>query len=84
MTVQSDITAPEPIDRDVAIIMFIRAHIAESGYPPSVREIGDAVGLTSTSSVHARLQKLEKAGVIVRADKRSRAITLNKHLRPAA
>jgi hypothetical protein len=60
----------------IAILDFIRDHVAAHGYPPSVREIGDAVGLASTSSVHHQLCRLEKIGVLARTDRRSRAICL--------
>lgn len=63
-------------DTDREITEFIRSCVATRGYPPSVREIGEMVGMTSTSSVHHRLRKLQREGVIRRADNRSRAITL--------
>ncbi len=55
---------------------FILSFISEHGYPPSVREIGAAVGLKSPSTVHFHMKGLEKAGVIVKADGKTRAITL--------
>ena len=54
----------------------MREHIDAHDFPPSVREIGEHVGLTSTASVHHQLRRLEKLGVLLRAPKRSRAITL--------
>ncbi|MCI8552942.1 MAG: transcriptional repressor LexA [Lawsonibacter sp.] len=48
----------------------------EHGYPPSVREIGTAVGLKSPSTVHFHMKSLEDAGVIVKAEGKTRAITL--------
>ena len=55
---------------------FIRAFTIEHGYPPSVREIADAVNLRSPSTVHFHLKALEEAGVIVRSSGKTRAITL--------
>ena len=55
---------------------FIAETIQEQGYPPSVREIGDAVGLKSPSTVHFHLKGLEEAGVIVKAEGKTRAISL--------
>src|SRR6266540_2055533 len=50
--------------RQRRILEFIRDAVNERGYPPSIREICDEVGLTSTSSVHSQLQTLEKKGFI--------------------
>ena len=50
--------------------------IGEQGYAPSVREIGEAVGLKSPSTVHFHMKNLEKAGMIVKAKKKTRAISL--------
>jgi len=58
------------------IMDYMHAFTAEHGYPPSVREIGAAVGLKSPSTVHFHLKGLEEAGVIVKAEGKSRAITL--------
>lgn len=58
----------------IVILDFIRDHIERRGYPPSVREIGEAVELTSTSSVHHHLRRLEKLGVLARTSGRCRAI----------
>ena len=55
---------------------FIQDFAAQHGYPPSVREIGAAVGLKSPSTVHFHLKGLEEAGVIVKAEGKTRAITL--------
>ena len=55
---------------------FIQAFAAQHGYPPSVREIGAAVGLKSPSTVHFHLKGLEEAGMIVKAEGKTRAITL--------
>ena len=56
------------------IVAFIKKQIIERGYPPSVREIGEAVGLKSTSSVHSQLEKLERYGYIRRDPTKSRTI----------
>ena len=53
-------------DKQTAILEFIRSEIEQKGYPPSVREICSAVGLKSTSSVHAHLTQLEKKGLLRR------------------
>lgn len=58
------------------ILEFIRETSAERGYPPSVREIAEAVGLASTSAVHHHLTKLEREGRLQKAATRSRALTL--------
>ena len=55
---------------------YIVACIREQGYPPSVREIGDAVGLKSPSTVHFHLKHLEEAGVIEKGAGKGRAIAL--------
>ena len=55
---------------------FILAFTSEHGYPPSVREIGAAVGLKSPSTVHFHMKGLEEAGVIVKAEGKTRAISL--------
>lgn len=60
------------------IYEFIASCIQEQGYPPSVREIGDAVGLKSPSTVHFHLKHLEEAGYIEKGAGKGRAITLAK------
>jgi repressor LexA len=59
------------------IYQYIAACIREQGYPPSVREIGEAVGLKSPSTVHFHLKHLEAAGVIEKNAGKGRAITLS-------
>ena len=58
------------------ILDFMKARILEKGYPPSVREICEAVSLKSTSSVHAHLETLEKNGYIRRDPAKPRAIEI--------
>jgi repressor LexA len=60
--------------RQRTILDVIRASVTSRGYPPSIREIGDAVGLTSTSSVAHQLRTLEKKGFIRRDPNRPRAV----------
>ena len=55
---------------------FILEFTAQHGYPPSVREIGSAMGLKSPSTVHFHMKGLEEAGVIVKAEGKTRAISL--------
>lgn len=55
---------------------YIALCIREQGYPPSVREIGEAVGLKSPSTVHFHLKHMEEAGVISKGSGKGRAITL--------
>ena len=56
------------------ILDFIAAQIRERGYPPSVREIGEAVGLTSSSTVHTHLTTLQRQGFLLRDPTKPRAI----------
>lgn len=58
------------------IYVYIVTCVREQGYPPSVREIGEAVGLKSPSTVHFHLKHLEEAGVIEKGAGKGRAITL--------
>lgn len=58
------------------ILNFIKKFLKERGYPPSVREIGNAIGLKSSSTVHGYLAKLEKNGLIERDPLKPRAIYL--------
>lgn len=61
-------------ERQTAILTFISRHCRDNGYPPTVREIGMAVGLASPSTVHAHLAKLESAGHIKRDPTKPRAM----------
>ena len=60
--------------RQREIIEFVNQHVDQYGYPPTVREIGQAVGLTSPSTVHAHLARLEGAGLIRRDKTKPRAL----------
>ena len=60
--------------REKSILEFIRQKIWDSGFPPTVREIGEAVGLRSTSTVHNYLKRLELKGAIRKNPDSSRAI----------
>ena len=62
--------------RQRTILDVIRASVTTRGYPPSIREIGDAVGLTSTSSVAHQLRTLEKKGYLRRDPNRPRAVDI--------
>ena len=61
-------------DTQQRILAFIEQEIAQKGYPPSVREIGDAVGLKSTSTVHGHLCRLEARGLLRRDAMKPRAM----------
>ena len=61
-------------ERQRTILDVIRNSVTTRGYPPSIREIGDAVGLTSTSSVAHQLRTLERKGYIRRDPNRPRAV----------
>ncbi|HBE06559.1 MAG TPA: repressor LexA [Firmicutes bacterium] len=62
--------------RQQEILDFIRKEVREKGYPPSVREIGEAVNLSSSSTVHSHLERLEKLGYIRRDPTKPRAIEI--------
>ncbi len=62
--------------RQSEIFEFIEKFLDKTGYPPTVREIGKAMGLHSPSTVHAHLTKLEKSGVIRRDPSKPRALEL--------
>lgn len=67
---------PDLSERQTKILEFIKQEIRKKGYPPSVREIGDAVGLMSSSTVHGHLQTLEDKGYIRRDPTKPRAIEI--------
>ena len=64
--------------REKAILKFIEKQILTEGYPPSVREIGKAVGLNSTATVHGYLARLDEKGYIKKKDKKGRTLRLLK------
>jgi repressor LexA len=61
-------------ERQRQVLEFIRSKVADRGYPPSVREIGEAIGLSSPSTVHSHLSALVAAGAIRRDPSKPRAI----------
>ncbi len=67
--------------RQQEIFDFIKRYSAEHGYPPTVRDIGKAVGLASSSTVHAHLANLERLGVLRRDPTKPRAIELLDRVR---
>ena len=64
-------------DKQQQIYDYIVSFQADHGYPPSVREIGEAVGLKSPSTVHFHLKGLEEKGLIIKAEGKTRAITVS-------
>ncbi len=68
------------VERRQRILDCIARTVAERGYPPSVREIADAVGLASTSAVHHHLIALERDGLIERGNHASRALRLTANV----
>ena len=70
--------ADELNKREKAILKFIEKQINDKGYPPSVREIGKAVGLSSTATVHTYIAKLKEKGYIAKEDQKGRTLKLLK------
>ena len=66
-------------EKDFEIMDFIHEYIKENGFPPTVREICAAVGLTSTATVHAHLKKLEREGYIIHESSKNRSMRLVKY-----
>jgi len=64
--------------RERAILKFIEKQVSEKGYPPSVREIGKSVGLSSTATVHGYIAKLTEKGFIQKEDQKGRTLKLLK------
>jgi repressor LexA len=62
--------------RQQEIFDFIKSYSSKHGYPPTVRDIGKAIGLTSSSTVHAHLANLEKAGMLRRDPTKPRALEI--------
>jgi repressor LexA len=83
-----DPTSPKGVrvlsERQQQVLEYIRKTVAERGYPPSVREIGDAVGLSSPSTVHSHLSSLVAAGAITRDPSKPRAIMIVDDARQTA
>lgn len=66
---------PESLtDRQAAVLDFIENHIEETGYPPTIREIGDHLGIKSTNGVNDHLKALERKGYLERQTGKSRAL----------
>lgn len=65
-----------PSDKQLQILDFIKEFSDEKGYPPSVREIGSAVGLKSPSTVHSHIKKLQELGLLRKEDHCTRSLTL--------
>ncbi len=63
-------------DKDYEILDFIYYQLEKKGFPPSVREICNAVGLNSTATIHARLRKLQEAGYIIKDAAKNRSMRL--------
>jgi repressor LexA len=72
---------PMVTERQRAILDYLRGFVDEHGYPPTVREIGEAVGLRSPSTVHAHLAQLERAGLLRRDPTKPRALELTDRRR---
>jgi len=72
--------------RQQAVLEFVERHIRENGYPPTLREIGGEVGISSTSVVNYNLNVLQKKGLLVRAQETSRGLRLvsRETMMPAA
>ena len=70
-------------DRQRQIFDFLTKYVDGHGYPPTVREIGEAVGLASPSTVHAHLANLERAGLLRRDPTKPRAIELRREPKAA-
>ncbi len=69
-------------ERQQQVLDYIRQTVADRGYPPSVREIGEAIGLSSPSTVHSHLSALVEAGAIKRDPTKPRAIMIVDDVRP--
>lgn len=61
-------------DRQEMVLQFIQASISERGYPPTLREIGNHMGIRSTNGVNDHLRALERKGYLTREDMKSRAL----------
>ncbi len=72
----TDVAAPGLTGRQRQVLEFIDAEVRQRGYPPSVREIGEAVGLSSPSTVHAHLAALQDKGYLRRDPTKPRAMEI--------
>lgn len=63
-----------PRNKQIQILHYIWEKVNEHGYPPTVREIGEAVNLSSTSTVHGHISRLEKKGLLVKDPSKPRAL----------
>ena len=70
-------------DRQQQVLDFIAASITERGYPPTLREIGERLGIRSTNGVNDHLKALEKKGYLAREDLKSRALRPIGHIGPS-
>lgn len=61
-------------DRQAAVLNYIADHIEDTGFPPTIREIGDHLGISSTNGVNDHLKALERKGYLTREDSKSRAM----------
>ncbi|MCU1428710.1 MAG: regulatory protein LexA [Actinomycetia bacterium] len=77
MTETREVTARQLTARQRQVLEFIDAEVHRRGYPPSVREIGEAVGLSSPSTVHAHLAALQDKGYLRRDPSKPRAIEVS-------
>ena len=75
---------PMLTERQRQILDFVTKYVDAHGYPPTVREIGEAVGLASPSTVHAHLANLERAGLIKRDPTKPRALELRREPKAVA
>ena len=77
ITIDPDIENTKLTPRQKQVLQVIREFIKERGYPPTVREAGQRLGLTSSASIHAHMSSLEKAGFISRDQTKPRALEIN-------
>jgi repressor LexA len=75
--------APGLTERQLEVLRFIAREIEERGYPPTIREIGEALGIASTNGVNDHLKALEKKGYLVRDPVKSRALSPTQSARDA-
>jgi repressor LexA len=71
-------------EKQLRILAVIREYTGEHGYPPSVREIGERVGLSSSSTVQSHLKSLERQGLLFRDPTKPRALVAHDYVRPGA